>query len=220
MERRGEFAITSAVGAAVCAGVALVQYRWPCRSYEQYIVLNVALLLWVPLLAIMLTTRAQPSEYGLARGDERLSRVYGWGLFAAVLPVLVVGAHLPSSRAYYPLYRQFPRPGPATWHYLIYFEAVYGLYLFSWEWFFRGYLLFGLSRSIGGMALFPQAVLFGLLHYGKPWPEFASSFVTGLVLGFTAMRVGSFFPGFVVHWAAATAYDLLVLAGVGFRLPP
>lgn len=217
---RAEFLVACVVGSAVAAGTALMQYRWQLTSYAEYIAVSTMLLFWVPMMAVFLLTRFQPSSYGLCHGDERLSKLYGWGMFIAVLPILLVGSLLPSSRAYYPLYTQFPRQGPATWSYLVYFEACYGWYLFCWEWFFRGYLLFGLGRGIGAWSLFVQAAVFGMLHFRKPAPEFAASFGAGLVLGFAAMRTGSFLPGFLVHWAAAVVYDLLNILWRGWRLPP
>ncbi|MGQ9523480.1 MAG: lysostaphin resistance A-like protein [Armatimonadota bacterium] len=217
---RAEFFTACVVGAVVSAATALVQYRWRIGGVAEYVGVSTMLLLWVPLMAVLLLTESQPTSYGLCRGDQRLSKLYGWGMFLGVLPILLVGSLLPSSREYYPLYRQFARPGPASWSYLIYFEMCYGWYLFCWEWFFRGYLLFGLGRGIGAWALFAQAAVFGLLHYRKPAPEFAASFGAGLVLGFAAMRTGSFLPGFLVHWGAAVVYDLLAIAWRGFVLPP
>ena len=96
---------------------------------------------------------------------------------------------------------------------MLYAEASYGLYLFCWEFFFRGYLLFGLLRSIGWAAVIVQAIAFGLLHLGKPTSEVAASFGAGIVLGILALNAKSFAPCFLLHWASSVAFDLLVVAG-------
>jgi membrane protease YdiL (CAAX protease family) len=56
-----------------------------------------------------------------------------------------------------------------------------------------------------------QAALFALLHYGKPTAEIASSFFGALLLAVIARRLGSFLPGFVLHWAISIAFDVAVL---------
>ena len=84
------------------------------------------------------------------------------------------------------------------------------MYLFCWEFFFRGYLLFGLARSFGIAAIALQSVPFGIMHWGKP--EFLLSFVGGLILGCLAYRAKSFLPAFIVHWVAAVGLDLFVVA--------
>ena len=43
------------------------------------------------------------------------------------------------------------------------------LYMFAWEFIFRGYMLFGLEKSIGKSAIFVQAIPFVLLHLEKPF---------------------------------------------------
>ena len=216
---KAEFAAVCAAGLAASTAVAAVQYGARISSYEAFIALNTMLLLWLPMCSAFLLTKLQPAELGFRQGDERLSRIYGWGMFLAVLPILFLGSLFPSSRAFYPLYKQFPHPGNVSWAYLAYFELTYGWYLFCWEWFFRGFLLFGLWRGIGSWAVVVQAVVFGLLHYQKPLPEFLASFAAGFALGIAAARIGSFFPGFLVHWASAVAYDLMIIGWNGFRLP-
>jgi membrane protease YdiL (CAAX protease family) len=96
---------------------------------------------------------------------------------------------------------------------MLYAELSYGMYMFCWEYFFRGYLLLGLFRSIKWWAIIPQAVAFGLLHYGKPTTEIIASFGAGIILGVMAVYAKSFVPGFVLHWTAALTFDFLVVAG-------
>jgi uncharacterized protein len=216
-----EFAWTWIVGAGVIAFLVYYQYVWDSRSFEEYIAVTTGVLLFLPLLAILLAMRSSPETFGMTAGDSRLARRYGVGLLVLMIPVLFISSRTQGAMDYYPLFRRYPQAYEPSWAYLLYFEALYGAYLFAWEWFFRGFLLFGLARGMGSWSLFAQAIPFGLLHYGKPWPEFLGSFVAAVVLGFVALRTGSFLTGFVVHWAVAILYDLFVilaLASAGTRL--
>jgi len=86
------------------------------------------------------------------------------------------------------------------------------LYLFCWEWFFRGFLLFGMAQGFGPvMAAILQAIIFGLAHYGKPPAEMYSAFAGGLILGAVAWRERSFAPAFYTHALVHVAWLGLVL---------
>ena len=216
-----EFGVTLVVGTLIVAFLWFYQYRWSSRSYEEYIVVTTGALLFVPLLSILIGMRSTLDTFGLTPGDPKLSLRYGLGMLLLMLPFVWLSSRTSGAMNYYPLFKRFPLAYPLSWSYVLYFELLYGMYLFAWEWFFRGFLFFGLARGVGSWALFAQAVPFWMLHAGKPLPEFYGSLVAGLVLGFVARRTGSFLTGFVVHWTIAVLYDLLVmaaLASAGFPL--
>ena len=139
------------------------------------------------------------------------------GMFAAMLPLLWWASRDAGARTFYVNY--FPSVGGAgDWLRLI---ASLVIYMFCWEWFFRGFLLFGIAQGfptqglwgrIGPMvAILTQAVLFGLAHGGKPLPEYYASFAGGLVLGVIAWRQKSFAVAFYTHALLHIAWALLVL---------
>jgi uncharacterized protein len=172
---------------------------------ERFLIVNAILLLWLPLLFILWGLRAGVGEFGMAPGDARR----GWAMaglgYLLMLPILLVASRQPDFQATYPL-RQLVREQPGM---LLYWELSYGFYFFLWEWFFRGFLLFGLRRGFGWHAVWLQAIPFGLLHWGKPPLEMASAFPGGVLLGLLAWRAGSFLPCFALHWAIAATMDLL-----------
>jgi membrane protease YdiL (CAAX protease family) len=174
---------------------------------ERFLVVNAILLLWLPLLVVLGLLRLDVGQFGMAPGDAPR----GWLLagigYAVMLPIVVVAARYPSFQATYPL-RQLVREQPGM---LLYWELTYGFYFFLWEWFFRGYLLFGLRRGFGWHAIWLQAIPFGLMHWGKPPLEMASAFPGGLLLGLLAWRAESFLPCFALHWAIAASMDLFAL---------
>jgi len=202
--------LVALVGACILA--ALYRYNQQSHSYEEYLVTNMAALFWLPIVMVLLVIRQEPSGFGLTLGDSRRGYRLAAMLFLAALPILLYAATRKDFQAYYPIQKQAAR----SLAYFGYFELSYGMYLFCWEFFFRGFLLFGLARLIGWWSVFVQAAAFGIMHMGKPPAEVAASFVSGLILGVVALRVKSFVPCFVLHWAISVTFDVLVImAGRG-----
>ncbi len=189
--------------------VALFRFNAKPHGYEEYLITNIAALFWLPIVFILLFAREDPASFGFGLGDYNKGYKLAGILFVAVLPILFFAARMPQFQSYYPIQQQAAHDLP----YFVYFEISYGMYLFCWEFFFRGFLLFGLSRSIGWWSVLVQAIAFGIMHYGKPGPEFMVSFATGVILGIVALRVKSFVPCFLVHWVSAIAFDVLIIMG-------
>ena len=86
------------------------------------------------------------------------------------------------------------------------------LYMFCWEFFFRGFMLFGMAQGIGPVAaILLQTVIFGAAHWGKPMPEFYSSFAGGALLGWFCWKEKSFAPAFYTHAAVHIIWLALIL---------
>lgn len=177
------------------------------RSFEEYLVVNITLLMLPSFLLIFGLFRGPADDFGFAppeHGSGRIALIF----FAAMIPVLLIVSRFPEFRATYPLQTQ----AAYSWRYFFYFEIAYGFYLFCWEFFYRGFLTFGLRRAFGDIAAIGiQAAAFGLMHWGKPMPEFISSFFGGAILGWLAIRARSFLPGFLLHWAIAFTLDCLAI---------
>jgi membrane protease YdiL (CAAX protease family) len=75
------------------------------------------------------------------------------------------------------------------------------LYYLPEEFFFRGFLLFGLRGRVGDqMANCIQAVIFALFHIGKPPLEVLISLPIGYLFGHVTLQTRSFLPSFFMHW--------------------
>ena len=217
--------VVALIGAAVVFGLARFNYNPALYSnmYDRYLVVNLIALLLVPMLSITLLLKAEPAAFGMTSVNSKKTWAWVGLLTAGVLVLIFLVARMSSFQGYYPIFKNFsgfeaafagyPNTNPfeaAPWL-MVYAEASYGLYLFCWEFFFRGYLLFGLQKSLGSIAaVILQAVAFGLLHWGKP--EMIPSFAGGIILGILALRSKSFVPCFVLHWAASIGMDVLVVA--------
>jgi membrane protease YdiL (CAAX protease family) len=177
------------------------------RSFEEYLAVNITLLMLPPFLLVFGLFRKPADDFGFAppqRGSGRVALLF----FAVIIPMLLVASRFQEFRATYPLQSQ----AVYSWRFFFYFEIVYGFYLFCWEFFYRGFLTFGLRSAFGDIAAVGlQALAFGIMHYGKPPLEFISSFFGGAILGWLAIRARSFFPGFLLHWAIAFSLDCLAI---------
>jgi membrane protease YdiL (CAAX protease family) len=146
--------------------------------------------LLIPLAASWLLFRDKPWDYGIRAGLWKLGLIaIAVGLAIMALVLYGVGK-IPDFRAYYHMY-------VIDWPELLLHTA---LYMFAWEFIFRGYMLFGLEKSIGGSAIFVQAIPFVLLHFGKPFLETLACIPGGFIFGYVAYRTRSFLPCFVIHF--------------------
>ncbi len=229
--------VTFLVGACVAAYLFLTNPN--AKSPEAYWMINTALCLWVPLVTILLVLKAEPSQFGMTRGDQRLG--LKWTLISWVVMVLVLAVVLSIPALHAQFQAQYLDGRLSHWYLsgvgvvfqdgrvnpkaLLYFELYTGFYMFCWEFFFRGFLLFGLQKSILRTwgAVIVQALMFMLLHWSldpsasKPTAEVLSALPGGIVLGILALRTRSFAYGFLAHWAISVTLDIILLAPFIFR---
>lgn len=200
----------SALVAIVGAIIIISLFRYNPLHYvdDSYIVVNIAFLLWLPMLLIFFVLRQDPSAFGFTIGEPRQGYKLAGLCFLGVLPLLFIACRIPRFQAYYPINHN----AELSLAWFAYFELTYGLYLFCWEFFFRGFLLFGLQKSLGVVgAVIVQAIAFGIMHYGKVPMECFVSFFAAVPLAIVALRGKSFVPCFALHWAAAVTFDVLVI---------
>jgi hypothetical protein len=129
-------------------------------------------------------------------------------LLVAVLPAVVAVSFTPTFQQSYPFYRQ---AGRSVFDFLGW-ELPYLLTFVAVEFFFRGYLLFGLRRAFGSHALFISMVPYCMIHVLKPAPEALASIFSGLLLGTLALSTGSLWCGVLLHVTVALTMDLLASA--------
>jgi membrane protease YdiL (CAAX protease family) len=133
-----------------------------------------------------------------------------WGrtyllLVCAILPVVFAISFTPAFQQSYPFYRQAGRSG---FDFLIW-ELSYLSTFVAVEFFFRGYLLFGLRRAFGSHALFISMLPYCMIHVLKPAPEALGSIFAGLLLGVLALATGSLWCGVLLHVSVALSMDVL-----------
>ncbi len=129
-------------------------------------------------------------------------------LFLIVLPAVVIAAQTEAFYRTYPFYKLANRSVSD----LLMWEAMYGVQFFSLEFFFRGFMLHGLRRSMGSKAIFVMIVPYCMIHFGKPFPETMGAIFAGIVLGTLAMRTKSIWGGVLIHVGVAVTMDVLALS--------
>jgi membrane protease YdiL (CAAX protease family) len=121
--------------------------------------------------------------------------------------------------SYYPFYKQASR----SWFDLAAWEAMYFVQFFALEFYFRGFLLGTLRKTMGSTAIFAIVVPYCMIHFGKPYLEANGAIIAGIVLGSLAMRTKSVYAGFLVHITVAGLMDFYALVarnGLPTRLWP
>jgi uncharacterized protein len=146
--------------------------------------------LLVPLVAGWLLFRDKPWDYGIRIGRWKASIILTAACLAAMALILYGTGKMPEFRSYYHMHA-------IAWPELLLDAA---LYMFAWEFLFRGYMLFGLEKSIGKSAIFVQTIPFVLLHIGKPFLETLACIPGGFIFGYVAYRTRSVLPCFVIHF--------------------
>lgn len=157
----------------------------------------------VPLLVVVIAFRDRPSRYGLRLGDWRVGAPLAVLGCAVMTPVVLWFAALPEARLYYA-----PSASP-----LPDLALTNALDLWSAEFLFRGFLLFGLVRAIGPLGVVVATLPFVFTHLTKPELELLSTLGGGMVYGWLAWRTGSIVWGALGHTYILTL--LIAAAGAG-----
>jgi uncharacterized protein len=164
------------------------------------------LMLIIPLLLIPLVLKGRPSDYGFRLGDVKFGLKSSALFILFMLPVLWIASGNESFAKTYPQGGPYVRENISV---LLYYELFVGFYMLAWEFFWRGYMLFGLKQKFGYYAIFIQMVPFFILHRGKPDIETFASIFAGLILGVQAWRANSFIYCFLVHWSVMIFVDVI-----------
>lgn len=162
---------------------------------------RVILYLVIPLVFIVVFFSESPREFGFSLGDWKAGLVITIiGILVMAPAIYYLGHGNETMNAYYK-----PWVNGLPWTTF--------LDLIGWEFFFRGWILFGYARKFGHEALWLQAVPFALAHIGKPEVETLTTIFGGFAFGWVAWRTRSFVWPFLIHWFIAT-FIILVAAGV------
>jgi membrane protease YdiL (CAAX protease family) len=161
----------------------------------------------IPGITIALLPGERLADYGLSfKGFFSHVWIYVF-LFLCVLPMIVLVSFTEDFRTYYPFYEDAGRSAFDFWVW----EALYALQFLSLEFFFRGYLLHALKKTMGSYAIFVMVVPYNMIHYGKPFLEANAAIVAGIILGTLALKTRSIWCGFLIHVSVAISMDLAAL---------
>lgn len=163
----------------------------------------VVLLMIVPLILCFAIEGWTPRDLGFRIRGAGTETAVVLALWLAMIPIVWLVHDTPSFAAMYP---RLPEARRSMELYFLY-EGLYLVKWIAWEFFFRGFMLFGFGRDMLQRSVLISTIPFTLMHYGKPELEMASALIAGLVLCFIALRSRSIWPGVLLHWLVASTMD-------------
>ena len=176
---------------------------WALMSFGAYFV--------IPALIVRLALGCRLRDFGLTlSGFLRHLPLYG-GLYLLMVPVIWIASRQEEFLLTYP-FAATARNGFGP---LVTWELFYGLQFFALEFFFRGFMLFGLEERFGRNAIFVMVVPYCMLHFFKPFPETMGAVGAGVALGIIALRTRSIFGGVLIHWSVAITMDVMAIQASG-----
>jgi membrane protease YdiL (CAAX protease family) len=154
---------------------------------------------------ILLAFRRSPKDYGIALGNPKVWLRDVLLYYLIFLVILFVAFRFTNLKHVYPLYRKATQ----GMGYFFFYQMVQLWYMIGWEFFFRGFMLFGLERSFGRLSVLVQAIAFGLAHFKKPQLEAYGAVIAGIFLGLIALRARSFLPCIILHFLILLTADVM-----------
>jgi membrane protease YdiL (CAAX protease family) len=163
----------------------------------------------IPVLYGVFAMKKDLRFFGLGAGDFRSGLKYLLLIPLVILPVMYFAAKMPDIRGEYPLARSLISDQSN----LIVYELAYFLfYYIAWEFYFRGFLLFGLKDRFGTFnAILIQTISSCLIHIGKPEGEVLGSIAAGILFGIIAVKTRSVWYVIILHAAIGILTDIFVI---------
>ena len=168
------------------------------------------LLFVIPLLLIKFVFKEPLRSYGLSVGDYKSGLLISLAAtLILIVPITYFGSAMSDVRSEYPLAKILLQRRDL----IFFYESIYVIfYYIAWEFFFRGFLLFGLKDRFGAFnAILIQTISSCLVHIGKPEGEILGAIVFGIILGYIALRTKSIWYVFIIHAAMGVLTDLFII---------
>ena len=163
-----------------------------------------------PYLIIKVVFKESAREYGLTIGDWQK----GLKLIVILFPLIALFVLFPSiyNQEMVSFYPQSKEISTSTTLFLK-FEAIRVLLFYTgWEFFFRGFMLFGLRKYVGdAMAICIQIIPSCLWHIGMPTGEIFASIFGGVLFGIMALKTGSILYPYILHCLIGLTLDLFIV---------
>ncbi|MCB0315328.1 MAG: CPBP family intramembrane metalloprotease [Calditrichaeota bacterium] len=164
----------------------------------------------LPALIVKYRFKESLKDYGLRAGRWKEGLLLTVALFIPISLLLL----LPSSQttemvAFYPFDKSIATSAGKFMQY----QLLRGIFFYTaWEFFFRGFLLFGLRPVVGDwLAICIQTIPSCLWHIGMPSGEIFGSIVGGILFGLLALRTRSLYWPFLLHFLIGIGMDFFIV---------
>ena len=157
------------------------------------------------IIVIKFILKENLRNYGLQFGDYRTGLILSAIFFLVMVPAIWFFSAEPDFSEKYPHllstrnnYKEF-----------FIYESGMMLYMISWEFIWRGFMLFGLKEKFGYYSVMMQMIPFVILHNGKPAAETFGAIAGGIALGVLALRTNSILYCVITHMGIMFTIDLI-----------
>lgn len=163
----------------------------------------------VPILLIKFVFKENWKDFGLGIGNWKKGLPLLLLIPFIIAPIIYFASKMPDVRSEYPLSKLLFEHKELILGYEILYIL---LYYIAWEFYFRGFLLFGLAKKMGVWnAILIQTISSCLIHIGKPEGEIIGSIIVGVIFGLIAWRTKSIWYVFALHAAIGVLTDLFII---------
>ena len=157
--------------------------------------------------------------------DDKSSRFYGlhfgkfnwkiyFKMFLIMIPLIFIASFESQFKSFYPIMSTFGAESyyqKSPFILMLYSEICYGFNFVTVEFFFRGFLIFGMVEYFGKSAVLPMVSFYAFIHFGKPIGEAISSVFGGYILGVISLKTESILGGIYLHILVAWMMELMSL---------
>lgn len=177
-------------------------YLW---EYLYWFVTDFITFFILPVLIIKGILKERVKDYGFTLGDYKAGTKISIGFLVIMMPIVWLVSSYETFIDTYPLLAD----ARIDWRVYFLFEAGLVLYVFAWEFIWRGFMLFGLYEKFGYYSVLIQMIPFLILHNGKPAAETFGAIIAGIALGVLALRTSSMMYGFIAHAGVMLTIDFV-----------
>jgi len=159
----------------------------------------------ISIFIIKFLLKENLKEYGIQLGDFKTGIILSTIFFIFMIPSIWFFSATPEFSEKYPHLLSTRN----NWADFFIYETGMLLYMLSWEFIWRGFMLFGLKEKFGYYSVLIQMIPFVILHNGKPMPETFGAIAGGIALGILAYRTNSVFYCVITHMSVMFSIDLI-----------
>lgn len=168
-------------------------YKWIYHHFSSLFFFGI-----FPLIFIKIFLKENWNDYGFGLGENRKFGIKATLIAFLILPLpLYISSQNPEHLQTYPLVKlDVQSPSEIFWWTFFLLPHYIG-----WEFFFRGFIGFGMKKHYGAfMAIMLQTLLTTLEHIGKPTGEIIGAIPAGIYLGLLTYRTNSIWWAVLFHW--------------------
>lgn len=144
-------------------------------------------------------------DYGLQIGELKVGLILSAIFLTTMIILIWFFSATPSFSEKYPHLLSTR----SSWNTFFIYELGMLIYMVSWEFIWRGFMLFGLKEKFGYYSVMIQMIPFVILHNGKPVAETFGAIAGGITLGVLAFRTNSIIYGVITHTGVMFAIDFI-----------